>query len=90
MKTVRQSSVCRHLLVLNGPSVDFNIIFQNNDEKVPVAQYVKNLMTWNCTEDHSNMVIQGPCIKKNIFSYKDLLLTEFKGRTVSYGLCFLA
>ncbi|XP_044173890.1 uncharacterized protein LOC114967652 [Acropora millepora] len=28
---------------------------KNNDEKVPVAQYVKNLMTWNCTEDHSNM-----------------------------------
>ena len=35
-----------------------DIIFQNNDEKVPVAQYVKNVMNWNCTEDHSNMVIQ--------------------------------
>ena len=72
------------------PLLILNIIFQNNDEKVPVAQYVKNLMTWNCTEDHSNMVIQGPCIKSSIFSYKYLLLTEFKGRTVSYGLCFLA
>ena len=71
------------------PLLILNIIFQNNDEKVPVAQYVKNLMTWNCTEDHSNMVIQGPCFKNNIFSYKYLLLTEFKGRTVSYGLCFL-
>ena len=49
------------------PLLILNIILQNNDEKVPVAQYVKNVMNWNCTKDHSNMVILRSRLWKKIF-----------------------
>ena len=31
-------------------------VFQNDSVKMPVTQYMKGIMNWNCTEDHSNLV----------------------------------
>ena len=34
-----------------------NSVLQDDREKVPVAQYIKDVMNWSCTEDSSQMVI---------------------------------
>ena len=53
------SGYCRYyiidLLIIYQQHYVFGL--QNDSKKVSIAQYMKDIMNWSCTEDHSKMVI---------------------------------